>query len=117
MCWSKPTSPGRGDSVGIGRIFFKTKEMIHVVEAPDIVRNDVSLSLLGLVAGEVSLEGNKLGLLFNFVSSSLSVLTLETFLLDLYSGFLPKKYFNILEHVTFSHCKYNVVFMLSFTCI
>ncbi|XP_027121644.1 probable plastid-lipid-associated protein 8, chloroplastic [Coffea arabica] len=54
---SNPTSPGGGYRSAIGRLFFKTKEMIQVVEAPDIVRNKVSFSLLGLVDGEVSLEG------------------------------------------------------------
>lgn len=34
--------------------------MIQVVEAPDIVRNHVSFSLLGFVDGEVSLKGNLL---------------------------------------------------------
>lgn len=62
MYCSNPTSPGGGYRTAIGRLFFKTKEMIQVVEAPDIVRNKVSFSLLGLVDGEVSLKGNQLNL-------------------------------------------------------
>ncbi|KAL3512522.1 hypothetical protein ACH5RR_025239 [Cinchona calisaya] len=54
---SNPTSPGGGYRSAIGRIFFKAKEMIQVVEAPDIVRNTVSFSLLGFFDGEVSLQG------------------------------------------------------------
>lgn len=61
MYCSNPTSPGGGYRSAIGRLFFKTKEMIQVVEAPDIVRNKVSFSILGLVDGEVSLEGNGRG--------------------------------------------------------
>ncbi|KAG9449249.1 hypothetical protein H6P81_009214 [Aristolochia fimbriata] len=53
---SVPTSPGGGYRSAIGRLVFKTKEMVQVVEAPDVVRNRVSFSLFGL-DGEVSLEG------------------------------------------------------------
>ncbi|KAJ7958668.1 Plastid-lipid associated protein PAP / fibrillin family protein [Quillaja saponaria] len=54
---SRPTSPGGGYRSAFGRLFFKTKEMIQVVEAPDIVRNKVSFSALGFLDGEVSLKG------------------------------------------------------------
>ncbi|EYU22076.1 hypothetical protein ABFS82_01G042500 [Erythranthe guttata] len=54
---SNPTSPGGGYRSAVGRIFFKTKEMMQAVEAPDIVRNRVSFSLFGFVDGEVSLKG------------------------------------------------------------
>ncbi|KAI4337400.1 hypothetical protein L6164_015824 [Bauhinia variegata] len=54
---SNPTSPGGGYRSALGRLFFKTKEMIQVVEAPDVVRNKVSLSALGFLEGEVSLKG------------------------------------------------------------
>ncbi|XP_047973988.1 probable plastid-lipid-associated protein 8, chloroplastic [Salvia hispanica] len=54
---SNPTSPGGGYRSALGRLVFKTKEMIQVVEAPDIVRNRVSFSLLGFIDGEVSLKG------------------------------------------------------------
>ncbi|XP_042002287.1 probable plastid-lipid-associated protein 8, chloroplastic [Salvia splendens] len=54
---SNPTSPGGGYRSSLGRLVFKTKEMIQVVEAPDIVRNRVSFSLLGFIDGEVSLKG------------------------------------------------------------
>ncbi|OIS98135.1 PREDICTED: probable plastid-lipid-associated protein 8, chloroplastic [Nicotiana attenuata] len=54
---SNPTSPGGGYRSAFGRLFFKTKEMIQVVEAPDIVRNRVSFSLFGFLDGEVSLKG------------------------------------------------------------
>lgn len=58
MYCSNPTSPGGGYRSAIGRLVFKTKEMIQVVEAPDIIRNRVSFSLLGFIDGEVSLKGN-----------------------------------------------------------
>lgn len=54
---SNPTSPGGGYRSFLGRLVFKTKEMIQVVEAPDTVRNKVSFSLFGFLDGEVSLEG------------------------------------------------------------
>ncbi|KAH6760785.1 Plastid-lipid associated protein PAP / fibrillin family protein [Perilla frutescens var. frutescens] len=54
---SNPTSPGGGYRSALGRLVFKTKEMIQVVEAPDVVRNRVSFSLLGFLDGEVSLQG------------------------------------------------------------
>ncbi|CAI9113185.1 OLC1v1013750C1 [Oldenlandia corymbosa var. corymbosa] len=54
---SNPTSPGGGYRSAIGRLFFKTEEMIQVVEAPDIVRNKVSFSLFGSIDGAVSLKG------------------------------------------------------------
>nr|XP_043628469.1 probable plastid-lipid-associated protein 8, chloroplastic [Erigeron canadensis] len=54
---SNPTSPGGGFRSGLGRIVFRTKEMIQVVEAPDTVRNKVSFSALGFIDGEVSLKG------------------------------------------------------------
>ncbi|KAG8375332.1 hypothetical protein BUALT_Bualt10G0089200 [Buddleja alternifolia] len=54
---SNPTSPGGGFRSAFGRLVFKTKEMIQVVEAPDTVRNRVSFSLLGFLEGEVSLKG------------------------------------------------------------
>jgi hypothetical protein len=40
----------------LGRLIFKTDEMVQVVEAPDIARNKVSFSVFGLVGG-VSLKG------------------------------------------------------------
>ncbi|XP_050217812.1 LOW QUALITY PROTEIN: probable plastid-lipid-associated protein 8, chloroplastic [Mercurialis annua] len=54
---SRPTSPGGGYRSAFGRLFFKTKQMIQAVEAPDIVRNKVSFSLFGFLDGEVSLKG------------------------------------------------------------
>lgn len=54
---SNPTSPGGGYRSALGRIFFKTKEMIQAVEAPNIVRNKVAFSALGFLDGEVSLTG------------------------------------------------------------
>ncbi|XP_031129923.1 probable plastid-lipid-associated protein 8, chloroplastic [Ipomoea triloba] len=54
---SNPTSPGGLYRSAIGRLFFKTKEMIQVLEAPDTVRNKVSFSLFGFLDGEVSLKG------------------------------------------------------------
>ncbi|KAA8525723.1 hypothetical protein F0562_007578 [Nyssa sinensis] len=54
---SRPTSPGGGYRSALGRLVFKTQEMIQVVAAPDIVRNKVSFSALGFLDGEVSLKG------------------------------------------------------------
>lgn len=57
---SVPTSPGGGYRSALGRIVFKTKEMIQAVEAPDIVRNKVAFSALGFLDGEVSLNGKSI---------------------------------------------------------
>ncbi|GLU01134.1 hypothetical protein SLE2022_184590 [Rubroshorea leprosula] len=54
---SRPTSPGGGYRSALGRLVFRTKEMVQVVESPDIVRNEVSFSALGFLDGEVSLKG------------------------------------------------------------
>ncbi|CAN0899697.1 Probable plastid-lipid-associated protein 8, chloroplastic [Linum grandiflorum] len=54
---SNPTSPGGGYRSAIGRLFFKTKEMVQAVEAPDTVRNKIKFSLLGFLQVEVSLKG------------------------------------------------------------
>ncbi|GMJ15807.1 FIBRILLIN6, Probable Plastid-Lipid Associated Protein [Hibiscus trionum] len=54
---SNPTSPGGGYRSAIGRLFFRTKEMVQTVEAPDSVRNKVSFSAFGFVDGQVSLKG------------------------------------------------------------
>lgn len=58
---SNPTSPGGGYRSALGRLVFKTKEMMQAVEAPDVVRNRVTFSLLGFLDGEVSLKGNFAG--------------------------------------------------------
>ncbi|CAN1301279.1 Probable plastid-lipid-associated protein 8, chloroplastic [Linum perenne] len=55
---SNPTSPGGGYRSAIGRLFFKTKEMVQAVEAPNTIRNKIKFSLLGFLQGEVSLKGN-----------------------------------------------------------
>lgn len=57
---SVPTSPGGGYRSSLGRFVFKTKEMIQVLEAPDAVKNKVSFSVLGLLDGEVILNGKSL---------------------------------------------------------
>lgn len=54
---SIPTSPGGGYRSSLGRLVFKTKEMIQVIEAPDAVKNKVSFSVLGFLDGEVILKG------------------------------------------------------------
>ncbi|KAL5718287.1 hypothetical protein ACHQM5_011205 [Ranunculus cassubicifolius] len=54
---SNPTSPGGGYRSALGRMVFKTNEMIQVVEAPDVVKNKVSFSAFGFLDGEVSLKG------------------------------------------------------------
>ncbi|MBA0723079.1 hypothetical protein Golax_003690 [Gossypium laxum] len=54
---SNPTSPGGGYRSALGRLFFKTKDMVQAVEAPDSVRNKVSFSVFGFLEGEVSLKG------------------------------------------------------------
>lgn len=41
----------------IGRLFFRTKEMIQGIDSPDIVRNRVSFSAFGFLDGDVSLTG------------------------------------------------------------
>lgn len=61
---SNPTSPGGGYRSAVGRLFFRTKEMIQAVEAPDTVRNKVSFTALGFLDGEVSLKGRFLSLSF-----------------------------------------------------
>ncbi|KAM0844632.1 hypothetical protein ACQ4PT_056916 [Festuca glaucescens] len=53
---SVPTSPGGIYRTPLGRLVFKTNDMVQVVEAPDIVRNKLSLSVFGL-DGAVSLKG------------------------------------------------------------
>lgn len=59
---SNPTSPGGGYRSAIGRLIFKTKEMIQIVEAPDTLRNKVSFSAFGFLDGEVSLKGKLIAL-------------------------------------------------------
>uniref|UniRef100_A0A803N1C2 Plastid lipid-associated protein/fibrillin conserved domain-containing protein n=1 Tax=Chenopodium quinoa TaxID=63459 RepID=A0A803N1C2_CHEQI len=59
---SNPTSPGGGYRSAIGRLVFKTNEMIQVIEAPDTVRNKVSFSAFGFLDGEVSLKGKLIAL-------------------------------------------------------
>ncbi|GAB4836884.1 Probable plastid-lipid-associated protein 8, chloroplastic [Ancistrocladus abbreviatus] len=54
---SRPTSPGGGYRSAFGRLIFRAKEMIQVVDAPDTVINKVSFSALGFLDGEVSLKG------------------------------------------------------------
>lgn len=54
---SRPESPGGGYRSALGRLVFKTKEMVQVVESPDIVRNKVCFSVFGSIDGEVSLKG------------------------------------------------------------
>uniref|UniRef100_M4CDJ5 Plastid lipid-associated protein/fibrillin conserved domain-containing protein n=1 Tax=Brassica campestris TaxID=3711 RepID=M4CDJ5_BRACM len=41
----------------IGRLFFRTKEMIQGIDSPDTVRNRVSFTALGFLDGDVSLTG------------------------------------------------------------
>uniref|UniRef100_A0A2P2KCV1 Uncharacterized protein MANES_16G136400 n=2 Tax=Rhizophora mucronata TaxID=61149 RepID=A0A2P2KCV1_RHIMU len=54
---SRPTSPGGGYRSSLGRLVFRTKEMVQAVEAPDTVRNLVSFSAFAFLGGEVSLKG------------------------------------------------------------
>ncbi|KAF9600497.1 hypothetical protein IFM89_009946 [Coptis chinensis] len=54
---SVPTLPGGSYRSALGRMVFKTKEMVQVVEAPDVVKNKVSFSAFGFLDGEVSLKG------------------------------------------------------------
>ncbi|KAL6652070.1 hypothetical protein ACP70R_010995 [Stipagrostis hirtigluma subsp. patula] len=53
---SVPTSPGGLYRTPLGRLIFKTNEMLQVVEAPDVVKNKVSFTVFGL-EGAVSLKG------------------------------------------------------------
>ena len=62
---SNPTSPGGGYRSAVGRLVFKTKEMLQVIEAPDTVRNKVSFSAFGSLDGEVSLNGKSASKLAN----------------------------------------------------
>lgn len=64
MYCSVPTSPGGGYRSALGRLFFRTKEMIQTVEAPDTVRNKVVFSVMGFLDGEVSLKGRFLSIFF-----------------------------------------------------
>lgn len=57
---SVPKSPGGGYRSAIGRLIFKTNEMVQVVEAPDTVGNRVSFSAFGFLQGEVSLKGKQI---------------------------------------------------------
>ncbi|KAL1189172.1 putative plastid-lipid-associated protein 8 [Cardamine amara subsp. amara] len=57
MYCSRPTSPGGGYRSVIGRLFFKTKEMIQAIDSPDIVKNRVSITAFGFLDGDVSLTG------------------------------------------------------------
>ncbi|PPS02672.1 hypothetical protein GOBAR_AA17981 [Gossypium barbadense] len=41
----------------MGRLFFKTNDMVQAVEAPDSIRNKVSFSIFGFLDREVSLKG------------------------------------------------------------
>ncbi|KAI8547708.1 hypothetical protein RHMOL_Rhmol07G0217100 [Rhododendron molle] len=54
---SVPTSPGGGYRSALGRLIFKTNEMIQVIQAPDTVRNKVSFCAFGFFKGQVVLEG------------------------------------------------------------
>ncbi|KAG0491307.1 hypothetical protein HPP92_004259 [Vanilla planifolia] len=54
---SVPTSPGGGYRSAFGRLFLNAKEMVQIVEAPDIVKNRVLFSVIGFLDGEVSLKG------------------------------------------------------------
>ncbi|XP_020581171.1 probable plastid-lipid-associated protein 8, chloroplastic [Phalaenopsis equestris] len=54
---SVPTSPGGGYRSSFGRLFLNAKEMVQVVEAPNVVLNKVSFSVLGIFDGAVSLKG------------------------------------------------------------
>jgi hypothetical protein len=72
------TSPGGLYRTPLGRLIFKTDEMIQVVEAPDVVRNKVSFSVFGL-DGAVSLKG-KLTVFFGQNHSVLILCTVRQFL-------------------------------------
>ncbi|KAL8144518.1 hypothetical protein V2J09_017550 [Rumex salicifolius] len=54
---SNPTSPGGGYRSALGRLIFKTKEMIQVIDSPDVVKNKVSFRAFGFLEGQVSLKG------------------------------------------------------------
>lgn len=67
---SIPTSPGGGYRSSLGRLVFKTKEMVQVLEAPEAVKNKVSFSALGFLDGEVILNGKPLCLCINYLRIS-----------------------------------------------
>lgn len=64
---SNPSSPGGGYRSWIGRLIFKTREMVQGVNAPDVIVNAVRFSLFGVIPGEVQLRGVRLKLA-SFVS-------------------------------------------------
>ncbi|KAK5824665.1 hypothetical protein PVK06_019446 [Gossypium arboreum] len=48
--------PGGSYRSTMGRLFFKTNDMVQAVEAPDSIRNKVSFSIFGFLDREVSLK-------------------------------------------------------------
>ncbi|CAN1782959.1 Probable plastid-lipid-associated protein 8, chloroplastic [Linum perenne] len=83
---SNPTSPGGGYRSAIGRLFFKTKEMVQAVEAPNTIRNKIKFSLLGFLQGEVSLKGKLKALDSNWIKVIFEAPQLKVGGLDLQYG-------------------------------
>ncbi|WCJ30534.1 Plastid-lipid associated protein PAP / fibrillin family protein [Euphorbia peplus] len=83
---SRPTSPGGGYRSAFGRLFFKTKEMIQGVEAPDTIRNKVAFSLFGFLDGEVSLKGKLIALDESWIQVIFEAPQLKVGALDLQYG-------------------------------
>ncbi|BBN01339.1 hypothetical protein MPTK1_2g06660 [Marchantia polymorpha subsp. ruderalis] len=54
---SNPTSPGGPYRTFIGRILFRTRDMVQSVISPDVVSNVVRFALFGFIGGEVNLNG------------------------------------------------------------
>lgn len=54
---SNPTSSGGGFRSTLGRTVLKTRDMVQAVKEPNVVGNQVAFNALGVIPGEVTLEG------------------------------------------------------------
>ncbi|KAL3677755.1 hypothetical protein R1sor_020711 [Riccia sorocarpa] len=54
---SNPTSPGGGYRTWLGRLVFRTRDMIQSILEPDGVVNIVRFALFGFIGGQVTLKG------------------------------------------------------------
>ncbi|KAL2641735.1 hypothetical protein R1flu_009322 [Riccia fluitans] len=54
---SNPTSPGGGYRTWLGRLIFRTRDMIQSIIEPDGVVNIVRFALFGFIDGQVTLKG------------------------------------------------------------
>ncbi|GAQ78629.1 hypothetical protein KFL_000160320 [Klebsormidium nitens] len=54
---SNPTSSGGSFRSTLGRTVLKTRDMVQAVKEPNVVGNQVAFNALGVIPGEVTLEG------------------------------------------------------------